>query len=157
MEITVYLVDWESIEEKADQGTLSADLLDIEGDEDWIGKSKKWANESFADYCTISALFENKLSELDENTRSICARSISFLLNETAGMPKESGAALNPEYYVCAISPHTVNNILSEYNIIDYSALINVIPKEVVSYIDEWGSVLNEAVSSKRGILVNVG
>lgn len=157
MEITVDLVDWTAVKDKADKGTLQDELLDIEGGEDWVTASKKWTNESFSTYCNFGVTFETAIPNLNGQDKTACENSLFHLLNETADMPKEMGDALDPEYYVGAISPETITKILSTYSEISIDNLEASLTTDVMEYIKEWIQVLEEAASLKRDLIIQVG
>ncbi len=157
MEININIVDWNEAEKRAKAGTLEDDLFDIEGGEDWIDVSKKWLNESYFDYCTIGESIDRHKNVLSKENLATCDQSISLFLNETSVMPRELGDALDEEYYVGAISPQTMKEIIYYCSKIDTKTLTDVFGQEAQQYIEEWINVFNEALSRNRGLFVHVG
>jgi len=166
MQLSCSIVDWAEISQRHAARTLADDLMDVEGDEEWLGEIEDWY-DSAATWSSAQRVYAALAPHLNASNRSSGDESLRIVFG---GEPIDDLKA-NLECYVQVWSPQRVQQIALAFQKLDYADLARAFaahcPKderdfiadfnEFKEYCEQWKCAIDDAAEQGRGVLCHCG
>lgn len=168
MNVTCSIIDWTDAKRRLAAGTLSDDLEEVEGGEDWIqpaGDEDSWSDSGYL-MTLVNLAYQAMAPHLEEKNRSHAEASIGFVL--APGKRAVDDLGLKVEEYYLTLAPERVAQIARDFEQIDFAPFAELHEKygraaaddeyledydHVQEYFDQWKAVFVQAARDARGIV----
>ena len=166
MQVSCSIVDWAEISRRHAAGTLSDDLMDLEGDEEWFGEIEDWY-DSAATWSSAQRVYAALAPHLSSSNRSYGDHSLRIVF----GSESVDDLNANLDCYVQVWSPQRVQQIATAFQKLDDADLARAFaahcPKderdffadfnEFKEYCEQWKRAIDDAAEQGRGVLCHCG
>jgi hypothetical protein len=166
MQLGCSTVDWSEISKRHAAGTLADDLMEIEGDEEWVCEVEDWY-DSAATWSSARQIYEALAPHLSPANRRHGDASLGVCL----GKQEFDDLDAKMECYVQVWSPERVQQLSQALEKFDFAELQQAYGEhhtadeedciadfdELQEYCEQWQRVLSEAADEGRGILCHCG
>jgi hypothetical protein len=173
MQVSCSLIQWSEAKRRHAAGTLADDLMNLEGDEDWIYNPDRiqWS-DSASQFFAVGNAYAALEPHLDESNRRHADASISVVLGRRAESEVDELGMRDPESYFLVLPPGRVAEIADHFSRIDFAPFPELFEAHCpdddrelfedgeewfMSYIEQWKEVFVEAAEKERGVLCQIG
>jgi hypothetical protein len=166
MQVSCSIVDWAEVSRRHAASTLEDNLMEIEGDEEWIREADAWG-DSAMQFFAAGRIYRALSPHLSVDNRACGDASLGFVFGEEA----VDDLNANMECWFYTLTPERVSRVASDFERFDYDEIAKFYDQhcpadereyapsfdDFKEYVDQWQTAFSAASAEGRGILCHCG
>ena len=166
MQLSCSIVDWAEVSRRRVAGSLADDLMEVEGDEEWLAEVDDWY-DSAATWSSAQRVYSAIAPHLNPANRRHGDESLRVVF----GSEPIDDLAAGLECYVQTWSPQRVRQVATAFAKLDYDDLASAFGEhfpeaerdffadfeEFQQYCEQWQGAIDDAAEQERGIFCHCG